>query len=86
MAWVQLSRHGGYWREIRKHAFLSLFNVKRVQSYMIIREEEVTLLVHAISHSSSIATPIDISGNLFVPISSITFRTAFSKSFHVLSD
>ncbi|GMY26350.1 cytochrome P450 71B34-like [Fagus crenata] len=73
--------YGDYWREMRKICVLELFSLKRVQSYQFIREEEVALLVNSISHSSSSATPVDLSEKLASLTASITFRIAFGTSF-----
>jgi hypothetical protein len=73
--------YGDYWREVRKICVLELFSVKRIQSYQFIREEEVAFLVNSISHSSSSATPVDLSEKLFALTASVTFRIAFGKSF-----
>ena len=73
--------YGDYWREMRKICVLELFSLKRVQSYQFIREEEVALLVNSISHSSSSATPVDLSEKLASLTASITFRIAFGMSF-----
>ncbi|KAG2708068.1 hypothetical protein I3760_05G173900 [Carya illinoinensis] len=73
--------YGQYWREMKKICVLEVFSMKRVQAYRFIREEEVAMLINGISHSSSSATPVDLSEKLFALNANITCRAAFGKSF-----
>ncbi|KAI3936256.1 hypothetical protein MKW92_015644 [Papaver armeniacum] len=42
-----------YWREIRKICVLEVFSLKRVQSFSVIRKEEVSVMIDSISCSLS---------------------------------
>lgn len=48
---VVFSPYGAYWRHIRKICILELLSVKRVQSYSLVRQEEVARLVSRIAES-----------------------------------
>ncbi|KAL5759990.1 hypothetical protein ACOSQ2_018828 [Xanthoceras sorbifolium] len=78
---VSFSPYGDYWREIRKICVLELFSLKRVQSFQIIREEEIASLMNSISQSSSSVTPVDLSEKLYALAGSIILRIAFGQRF-----
>ncbi|KAK9276573.1 hypothetical protein L1049_006108 [Liquidambar formosana] len=80
---IAFAPYGDYWRDIRKLCVLELFTTKRVQSFQVIREEEVALLIDSIARFSSHAklSPIDLSEKLFSLAASVTFKVAFGKSF-----
>ena len=79
---LAFSPYGEYWREMRKICVVELLGVKRVESYQSIREEEVAKLINSIAdHSSSSASPIDLTEKLFSLTASMTFRIAFGMSF-----
>ncbi|KAI3962239.1 hypothetical protein MKX01_030789 [Papaver californicum] len=53
--------YGEYWREVRKICVLELYSRKRVQSFKVVREEEVDVLIDSISSSSSSDnTPVNV--------------------------
>ncbi|KAI3997581.1 hypothetical protein MKX01_029412, partial [Papaver californicum] len=62
--------YGEYWREIGKICVLELYSTKRVQSFRVVREEEVDVLIDSIS-SSSDTTPVDV----LEKVTSFTHRT-----------
>ncbi|KAM3712156.1 hypothetical protein ACJW30_01G162100 [Castanea mollissima] len=76
---IAFAPYGDYWKEMRKSSVLELFSVKRVQSNQFIREEEVDLLVNSICHSSSSATPIDLSKKLSAFTANVSSRMAFGN-------
>ncbi|KAK2636616.1 hypothetical protein Ddye_031408 [Dipteronia dyeriana] len=78
---ISFSPYGDYWREIRKVCVLQLFSLKRVQSYQIIREEEIASLLNSISQSSSSVTPVDLSEKIYALAGSIILRIAFGQRF-----
>ncbi|XP_038892966.1 cytochrome P450 71B37-like [Benincasa hispida] len=78
---IGLAPYGEYWREVRKICVLKLFNVRRVQSFQMIREEEIGVLLNSISQSSSSATPIDLSEKFYSLTANMITRIAFGKSF-----
>lgn len=78
---IGLSPYSDHWREVRKICVLELFSARRVQSFQLIREEEVSLLLKSISQSSSSAIPVDLSEISYTLTANITTRIAFGKSF-----
>ncbi|XP_061994802.1 cytochrome P450 71B34-like [Rosa rugosa] len=76
--------YGEYWREMRKLCVLELFSVKRVQSYRLIREEEVAKMIDSISKESaswSSNSCVNLTEKLYAVMGSITFRVIFGTSF-----
>ncbi|KAI3932417.1 hypothetical protein MKW92_031015, partial [Papaver armeniacum] len=55
--------YGEYWREVRKVCVIELYSRKRVQSFKVIRAEEVDVLVDSISSALN-TTPVNIYENL----------------------
>lgn len=78
---IGLSPYSDHWREVRKFCVLELFSARRVQSFQLIREEEVSLLLKSISQSASSAIPVDLSEISYTLTANITTRIAFGKSF-----
>ncbi|XP_026379357.1 cytochrome P450 71B10-like [Papaver somniferum] len=68
---MALAPFGEYWREIRKICILELFTKKRVQSFTLVRAEEVDVLIDSISSYSSNATSV----NVFEKFTSFAHRT-----------
>ncbi|WCJ38587.1 Cytochrome P450 71B34 [Euphorbia peplus] len=76
---VALTPYGDHWRYMKKLIVLELFNLKRVQSFRFIREEEVELLINSIS--SADGTPIDLTDKLFALTAKITYRMSFGLDY-----
>ncbi|XP_073106935.1 cytochrome P450 71A9-like [Elaeis guineensis] len=76
---IRFSPYGGYWREMRKICILEPFSAKRVQSFQFIREEEISLMINSISHSS--ATPINLSKLMMTLANNIICRAAMGKKY-----
>ncbi|XP_026430044.1 cytochrome P450 71B10-like [Papaver somniferum] len=53
---VIFAPYGEYWREIRKICVLELLSAKRVQSFKVIREEEIASVIYSISASAPSAS------------------------------
>ncbi|XP_026432067.1 cytochrome P450 71B34-like [Papaver somniferum] len=73
--------YGEYWREMRKICFLEFFCTKKVQSFKVVREEEVGVMIGSVSvtSSSTDATPVDILKISRCLLSKILFKTCFGK-------
>ncbi|KAL6143099.1 hypothetical protein ACLB2K_053795 [Fragaria x ananassa] len=76
---IVFAPYGDYWREIRKICVLKVLKNKRVQSFGLIREEEVSNLIESISSSSKGFTPINFSEKIFSLTNGIVSRAAFGK-------
>ncbi|XP_020084312.1 cytochrome P450 71A1-like isoform X1 [Ananas comosus] len=61
---VGFSPYGEYWRNVRKLCTIHLLSSKRVQSYHLMREEEVAFMVQKITQCSSLRV-IDMSEVLY---------------------
>jgi cytochrome P450 len=74
-----LAPYGEYWRQMRKISIVELLNLKRVQSFRIIREKEVDNLIQSISSSSSNNEPVNLREQLEVLMNDITVRTVIGS-------
>ncbi|KAJ4761909.1 cytochrome P450 family 71 polypeptide [Rhynchospora pubera] len=73
--------YGEYWRQMRKICIIELLNLKRVQSFGIIREQEIKNLIRSISSLSSINEPINLQDQLDVLMNDITVRTVIGRKY-----
>ncbi len=74
------SPYGEYWRNIRKPCTIHLLSTKRVQSYHLMREEEVAFMIQKITQCSSPRT-IDMSDVLYAFANDIICRVVSGKFF-----
>ncbi|KAJ3696929.1 hypothetical protein LUZ61_000634 [Rhynchospora tenuis] len=75
------SPYGEYWRQMRKICIIELLNLKRVQSFGIIREQEINNLIRSISSLPSINEPINLKDQLDVLMNDITVRTMIGRKY-----
>ncbi|KAF5823057.1 putative cytochrome P450 [Helianthus annuus] len=76
---VTFSKYGPYWRQARKICVTELLSPKRVNSFQLVRNEEVTRLVQAVSTRSGVET--DLSELIFRLANDMLCRVAFGKRF-----
>ncbi|KAK3013124.1 hypothetical protein RJ639_008547 [Escallonia herrerae] len=76
---VTFSAYGPYWRQARKICVTELLSAKRVNSFRLVRDEEVTRLVDAISTRSG--SEVDMSELFFSLANDTLCRVAFGKRF-----
>ncbi|XP_064999243.1 cytochrome P450 71A1-like [Musa acuminata AAA Group] len=72
--------YGDYWKQLRKICSVHLLSPKRVQSYRLMREEEVESMMGKISsHSSASANVIDLSEVLYSFANDVLCRVVSGK-------
>ncbi|KAI3874010.1 hypothetical protein MKW92_010205 [Papaver armeniacum] len=76
---ITFSRYGPYWRQARKICVTELLSPKRVNSFHLIRNEEVDVLIDSISKLSG--SEVDMSEKFFVLANDVLCRVAFGKRF-----
>ncbi|KAL5735724.1 hypothetical protein ACOSQ2_030512 [Xanthoceras sorbifolium] len=74
---IALAPYGEYWRQLRKICTLEILNMKRVQSYRSIREEEASNVINWIA--SRAGSPIKLTHQIYSLSNSVTSRAAFGK-------
>ncbi|XP_057490886.1 6,7,8-trihydroxycoumarin synthase-like [Actinidia eriantha] len=78
---LAFSPYNDYWRVIRKICTLNLFNSKTVQSFRLIREDEVSRMVKKISLLASSSKVANLSELLISLASTVTCRIAFGERY-----
>ncbi|KAG5514973.1 hypothetical protein RHGRI_036122 [Rhododendron griersonianum] len=76
---VAFGPYNDYWREMRKLCVMELFNVKTVQSFGHVREEQVGQLIESLSKSSG--EPVELSERIYSLTNNVLCRIAFGKSY-----
>ncbi|XP_043724225.1 tryptamine 5-hydroxylase-like, partial [Telopea speciosissima] len=74
---ITFSRYGPYWRQTRKICVTHLLSTKRVNSFQLIRDEEVNRLLRSISSESE----TDMSERLLALSNNVLCRVAFGRRF-----
>ncbi|KAL3511394.1 hypothetical protein ACH5RR_030797 [Cinchona calisaya] len=78
---VTFSPYGPYWRQARKVCVTELLNSKRVNSFQLVRDEEVNRTLRTVSGSAHANSEIDVSELFFKLANDILCRVAFGKRF-----
>ncbi|PIA25186.1 hypothetical protein AQUCO_12300019v1 [Aquilegia coerulea] len=76
---ITFSSYGPYWRQARKICVTELLSPRRVNSFQLIRDEEVNRLLCSVSAMSGGET--DMSNRFFVLANDVLCRVAFGKRF-----
>ncbi|KDP39110.1 hypothetical protein JCGZ_00867 [Jatropha curcas] len=71
--------YGGYWRQIRKICTLEMLSAKRVRSFGLIREEEVSKFIRDLSSSTSAGSTVNFSRMFSSVTYNIIQRVAIGK-------
>ncbi|XP_058070560.1 cytochrome P450 71A1-like [Magnolia sinica] len=79
---IAFAPYGEYWRQARKICVSNLLSLKRVQSFQLIREEEVGNMIEEIKSSCS----VDVSEMLLSLTSGILSRIALGKKYVEVKD
>ncbi|XP_073125137.1 strychnine-11-hydroxylase-like [Henckelia pumila] len=74
---VAFAPYGEYWREMRKIAVLELLTVKRIQSFVQIREEEVGRMIENIN--AMMMKVVNVSQLSFSLLNNVVCRVAFGS-------
>uniref|UniRef100_A0A7N1A9Q2 Cytochrome P450 n=1 Tax=Kalanchoe fedtschenkoi TaxID=63787 RepID=A0A7N1A9Q2_KALFE len=78
---VAFTPYSEYWREMRKICVVELFSLKRVQSFQAVRNEWIDAFIQSIAVSAGKREAVDLGEVGFELNASITFETAFGRSF-----
>jgi len=73
---VSFAPYGDYWREMRKIMMLELLSPKRVQSFEVVRSDEVKLMLQAIALSPA---PVNLSELILSLTNNVVCRVALGK-------
>jgi cytochrome P450 len=76
---VSFSPYGPYWRQARKICVTELLSSKRVNSFQLVRDEEVNRLLGSVSGQSG--SELDLSKMFFTLANDVLCRVAFGKRF-----
>jgi hypothetical protein len=76
---IAFAPYDAYWRHVRKICILELLSAKRVNSYSVVREEEVASIVHRIE--GSYPGTINLSKILGLYANNVVCRIAFGRDF-----
>ncbi|KAG9446573.1 hypothetical protein H6P81_012701 [Aristolochia fimbriata] len=78
---IAFAPYGTRWREMRKISILEIFSTKRVQSFVSIRNEEISKMIRIISNASLRRKSVDLSEMLLTFTNDVVLRAAFGKSY-----
>ncbi|KAM6562423.1 hypothetical protein CsatB_022421 [Cannabis sativa] len=78
---VTFSRYGPYWRQARKICVTELLSPKRVNSFGIVRVEEINRMLSHITNRCLSSEVVDLSKVLFTLANDILCRVAFGRRF-----
>ncbi|KAL4193279.1 hypothetical protein AMTRI_Chr06g198580 [Amborella trichopoda] len=73
--------YGSYWRNVRKICVQELLSTKRVESFCLVREEEVGQMIHSISSSSKHGAIVNLSETFLSLSNNVICRVAFGKRY-----
>ncbi|KAJ0795644.1 putative cytochrome P450 [Helianthus annuus] len=76
---IALSPYNEYWRQMRKICTLHLFSMKQVNSFRLVREQEVFDMIARMKTRSSTKQAINLSEDVTILNSNIICRVAFGK-------
>ncbi|XP_068662217.1 cytochrome P450 736A117-like [Aristolochia californica] len=76
---VALARYGEHWRQVKKITVQHLLNIKLVESFRVVREDEVASLVEKISRASG---PVNLSELVISTTSNIISTIALGRKYY----
>ncbi|KAK7314999.1 hypothetical protein VNO77_33531 [Canavalia gladiata] len=78
---VAFAPYGRYWRQVRSICVLHLLSVKKVQSFCVVREEEVTIMIKKIRECCSSLVPVNLTDLFSTLINDIVCRIALGRRY-----
>ncbi|OEL23134.1 indolin-2-one monooxygenase [Dichanthelium oligosanthes] len=78
---VGFAPYGEHWRQVRKLVTTHLFTVKKVHSYHLARQEEVSLVIAKLREAAAAGAEVDISGKVNAFANDIICRAVCGKFF-----
>jgi hypothetical protein len=78
---IVFSPYGEYWRQARKICVLELLNLKRVQSFQYVREEEIEALIKKIRESCNKGAFVNLSEMMMSTSNDIVSRCVLGQKF-----
>ncbi|XP_010916488.1 cytochrome P450 71A1 [Elaeis guineensis] len=79
---VAFSPYGEYWRQVRRICVVHLLGLRRVQSYRLVREEEVAAMIDDVRRAASSTQPVNLSKLISTLTYDIICRVAFGRKYH----
>ncbi|OVA20832.1 Cytochrome P450 [Macleaya cordata] len=76
---VGFASYGEYWRAVRKICVVELLSAKRVQSFDVVRKEEIRVLMEKITHS--VGDTVNLTELLLNLANNLISRVAFGKKY-----
>jgi hypothetical protein len=77
---MSFAPYGEYWREVRKLVILEILGARRVQTFQVVREEEVALMIDSVAAALSFG-PVNLSELTLLLTNNIVCRVAFGKKY-----
>lgn len=74
------SEYGPYWRNVRKFCTLELLSVAKIDSYAVMRREEMRVVMEELRGAVASREVVDVSGKVGGLIEDMTCRMLFGKS------
>ncbi|TVU15358.1 hypothetical protein EJB05_38876, partial [Eragrostis curvula] len=78
---VGLAPYGDYWRQTRKLVTTHLLSAKKVRSFRLAREEEVSLVLARIGEAAAVGAVVDVSELIWSFMNDLACRAVMGKSF-----
>ncbi|KAK8470353.1 hypothetical protein PHAVU_004G118932 [Phaseolus vulgaris] len=78
---VASAPYGNYWRQIRSISVLHLLSAKKVQSFGVVREEEISTMMDKIKQCCSSSMPVNLTDLFTTVANDIVCRAALGRRY-----